>query len=102
PYIPSFPTRRSSDLRDKVIRRELLLEEGQRYNEQYWKLSLQRLNQLGFFDQIKPEDPSTTERHLNEREGTVDLTLKLKEKGKNQIGLSGGVSGLAGSFIGLS
>src|SRR5207249_7286569 len=78
------------------------LEEGQRYNEQYWKLSLQRLNQLGFFDQIKPEDPSTTERHLNEREGTVDLTLKLKEKGKNQIGLSGGVSGLAGSFIGLS
>jgi outer membrane protein insertion porin family len=88
--------------RDKVIRRELMLEEGQRYNEQYWKLSLQRLNQLGFFDQIKPEDPSTTERHLNEKEGTVDLTLKLKEKGKNQIGLSGGVSGLAGSFIGLS
>src|SRR5205823_12282823 len=71
--------------RDKVIRRELLLEEGQVYNEQYRKLSLQRLNQLGFFDQIKPEDPSTTERHLNEREGTVDLTLKLKEKGKNQI-----------------
>lgn len=88
--------------RDKVIRRELLLEEGQRYNEQYWKLSLQRLNQLGFFDQIKPDDPSTTERHLDEKEGTVDLTLKLKEKGKNQIGLSGGVSGLAGSFIGLS
>jgi outer membrane protein insertion porin family len=88
--------------RDKVIRRELLLEEGQRYNEQLWKLSLQRLNQLGFFDQIKPEDPSTTERHLDEKEGTVDLTLKLKEKGKNQIGLSGGVSGLAGSFIGLS
>jgi outer membrane protein insertion porin family len=88
--------------RDKVIRRELMLEEGQRYNEQLWKLSLQRLNQLGFFDQIKPEDPSTTERHLDEKEGTVDLTLKLKEKGKNQIGLSGGVSGLAGSFIGLS
>jgi len=88
--------------RDKVIRRELLLEEGQRYNEQLWKLSLQRLNQLGYFDQIKPEDPSTTERHLDEKEGTVDLTLKLREKGKNQIGLSGGVSGLAGSFIGLS
>ena len=88
--------------RDKVIRRELLLEEGQRYNEQLWKLSLQRLNQLGYFDQIKPEDPSTTERHLDEKEGTVDLTLKLRERGKNQIGLSGGVSGLAGSFIGLS
>jgi outer membrane protein insertion porin family len=88
--------------RDKVIRRELALEEGQVYNEQYWKLSIQRLNQLGFFEQIKPEDPTNTERHLDEKEGLVDLTLKLKEKGKNQIGLSGGVSGLAGSFIGLS
>jgi outer membrane protein insertion porin family len=88
--------------RDKVIRRELALEEGQVYNEQYWKLSIQRLNQLGFFDQIKPDDPTNTERHLDEKEGQVDLTLKVREKGKNQIGLSGGVSGLAGSFIGLS
>jgi outer membrane protein insertion porin family len=88
--------------RDKVIRRELALEEGQVYNEQYWKLSLQRLNQLGFFEQLKPDDPNVTERHLDEKEGLVDLTLKVHEKGKNQIGLSGGVSGLAGSFIGLS
>src|SRR5205085_1401330 len=88
--------------RDKVIRRELLLEEGQTYNEQLWKISLQRLNQLGFFEQLKPEDPNVTERHLDEKEGLVDLTLKVKERGKNQIGLSGGVSGLAGSFIGLS
>ncbi len=88
--------------RDKVIRRELVLEEGQLYNEKYWKISIQRLNQLGFFEQIKPDDPTTTERHLDEKAGQVDLTLKLKEKGKNQIGLSGGVSGLQGGFIGLS
>jgi len=88
--------------RDKVIRRELVLEEGQLYNEQLWKVSIQRLNQLGYFDQIKPDDPAVTDRHLDEKNGTVDLTLKLHEKGKNQIGLSGGVSGLAGSFIGLS
>jgi len=88
--------------RDKVIRREILLEEGQVYNSQLWEISLQRLNQLGFFDTLKPDDPSVTERHLNEKEGTVDLLLKVKEKGKNSIGLSGGVSGLAGSFIGLT
>jgi outer membrane protein insertion porin family len=88
--------------RDKVIRRELVLEEGQVYNEQYWKLSLQRLNQLGFFEQLKPDDPNVTERHLDEKDGLVDLTLKVRERGKNQIGLSGGVSGLAGSFVGLS
>jgi len=51
---------------------------------------------------LKADDPNVTERHLNEKEGTVDLTLKVKEKGKNSIGLSGGVSGLSGSFIGLS
>lgn len=88
--------------RDKVIRREILLEEGQIYNQQLWELSLIRLNQLGYFDELKPDDPDVTERHLNEQEGTVDLTLKVKEKGKNSIGLTGGVSGLSGSFIGLN
>ena len=88
--------------RDKVIRREIALEEGQQYNQQLWEFSILRLNQLGYFDQIKADDPNTTERHINEKDGTVDLTLKLKEKGKNSIGLSGGVSGLSGSFIGLN
>ena len=101
-YVRRIEFSGNTTTRDKVIRRELVLEEGQLYNERYWKLSIQRLNQLGFFEQIKPDDPTTTERHLDEKQGTVDLTLKLKEKGKNQIGLSGGVSGLAGSFIGLS
>jgi outer membrane protein insertion porin family len=88
--------------RDKVIRREIALEEGQVYNSRLWELSILRLNQLGYFDQLKPDDPNVTERHLNEKDGTVDLTLKVHEKGKNSIGLTGGVSGLSGSFIGLS
>ena len=58
------------------------------------------LNQLQFFEALKPEE--ATERTLNEKEGTVDLTLKVKEKGKNSIGLTGGVSGLAGTFIGMN
>jgi outer membrane protein insertion porin family len=32
----------------------------------------------------------------------VDLTLKVKERGKNSIQLNGGVSGIAGSFVGFS
>ncbi len=88
--------------RDKVIRREIGLEEGQVYNQALWEQSLLRLNQLGYFDQLKPDDPDVTDRHLDEKEGTVDLTLKVKEKGKNSIGLTGGVSGLAGTFVGLS
>src|SRR6202158_1824302 len=88
--------------RDKVIRRELALEEGGVYNSRLWELSLLRLNQLSYFDQLKPDDPNVTEKKLDEKNGQVDLTLKVHEKGKNSIGLNGGVSGLEGAFIGLN
>ncbi len=101
-YVRRIEFQGNTTTRDKVIRREIVLEEGQIYNQQLWELSIQRLNQLGFFDNLKPDDPNVTERHLNEKDGTVDLTLKVKEKGKNSIGLSGGVSGLSGTFVGLS
>ena len=86
--------------RDKVIRRELLLEEGQIYNSQRWELSILRLNQLNYFEPLKAEQDS--ESRQNADDGTVDLLLKLKEKGKNSIGLNGGISGLSGTFIGLN
>jgi len=86
--------------RDKVIRRELLLEEGQVYNSQLWELSIQRLNQLNYFDTLKVDQDS--ESRQNTDDGTVDLLLKLKEKGKNSIGLNGGISGLSGTFLGLN
>jgi outer membrane protein insertion porin family len=88
--------------RDKVIRRELALEEGGIYNSRLWELSLLRLNQLSYFDQLKPDDPNVTEKKLDEKNGQVDLTLKVHEKGKNSIGLNGGVSGLEGAFVGLN
>jgi outer membrane protein insertion porin family len=86
--------------RDKVIRRELLIEEGQVYNSRLVDLSLLRLNQLNYFETLKSD--TDTESRQNADAGTVDLLLKLKEKGKNSIGLNGGLSGLSGSFIGLN
>lgn len=84
--------------RDNVLRREVLINEGERYNQQLWDLSLLRLNQLGYFDQVKEEDATI---NTNEREGQVDLTLKVQEKGRQQISFTGGVSGIGGSFIGI-
>jgi len=86
--------------RDKVIRRELLLEEGQVYNSRLWDMSILRLNQLNYFETLKADEDSETRQ--NEQEGSVDLLLKLKEKGKNSIGLNGGISGMSGTFIGLN
>lgn len=86
--------------RDKVIRRELLLDEGDMFNTNLWDLSILRLNQLGYFEALKKEDAADIKR--NPASNTVDITLKVKERGKNSIGLNGGVSGIAGTFIGLN
>jgi outer membrane protein insertion porin family len=85
--------------RDKVIRRELLLDEGNIFSSELWDLSVLRVNQLGFFDQVKKEDYDIKQ---NKKDSTVDILVKVKEKGRNSIGFSGGVSGLAGNFIGLN
>ncbi len=86
--------------RDKVIRRQLQVLEGDLYSQQLLDASILRLNQLGFFDPLKPEDAWDVKRDT--KSNTVDLLLKLKERGKNSIQLNGGVSGISGSFIGAS
>ncbi|HVZ19078.1 MAG TPA: outer membrane protein assembly factor BamA [Terriglobales bacterium] len=106
-YVRRIEFKGNTTTRDKVIRRELALEEGGIYNKKLWDLSLLRLNQLGYFDTLKTEDQAQggegdTETKIDNQNHTVDLLLKVKEKGKNSIGLSGGVSGLSGSFIGIN
>ena len=85
--------------RDKVIRRELLVNEGDVFNTAWWDLSVLRVNQLGFFDKVDKDDYQIKQ---NLKENTVDINLKVKEKGRNSIGFSGGISGLAGNFFGLN
>ncbi len=86
--------------RDKVIRREILLDEGDMFNTKLWDYSILRLNQLGYFEMLKKEEAADIKR--NPGSNTVDITLKVKERGKNSVGLNGGVSGIAGSFLGFN
>src|SRR3981081_3058856 len=86
--------------RDKVIRREILLDEGDMFNTKLWDYSILRLNQLGYFEMLKKEDAADIKR--NPGSNTIDLTLNVKERGKNSVGLRGGVSGIAGSFLGFN
>ncbi|MGH9533283.1 MAG: outer membrane protein assembly factor BamA [Terriglobales bacterium] len=87
--------------RDKVIRRALMVQEGQRFNTVAWKNSLLRLNQLGYFSKISQQDV-TMHQNTSGPDGEVDIDVHVHEKGKNTIGLTGGVSGIAGSFLGLN
>jgi outer membrane protein insertion porin family len=99
-YVSRIEFQGNTITRDKVIRRELLLDEGSVYNSQLWEYSLLRLNQLEYFNPLKVDEDS--EAHQDAEAGTVDLLLKVKEKGKNSIGLNGGVSGLSGAFLGIN
>jgi outer membrane protein insertion porin family len=86
--------------RDRVIRREIMLDEGDMFNNQLWDMSILRLNQLGYFEVLKKDEAADIK--TNPGTDTVDITLKVKERGKNTIGLNGGISGIAGSFVGMN
>ena len=90
----------NTNTRDRVIRRELLIDEGDIFNTRLWDMSIMRLNQLGYFETLKENEAATITRDT--KTDTVDLTLKVKERGKNSISLNGGLSEIAGSFVGLN
>jgi len=85
--------------RDRVLRREFLINEGDTYNQQSLEYSILRLNQTQYFDPLDKDQD--VEIRTNEEQGDVDLIVKVKEKGRQQISLNGGVSGIGGSFFGL-
>jgi outer membrane protein insertion porin family len=99
-YIRRIDFQGNSTTRDKVIRRELLVDEGDLFNSKMWELSILRLNQLGYFEVLKKEEAAQITR--DSKANTVDIALKVKERGKNSVGLTGGVSGIAGSYIGFN
>jgi len=85
--------------RDNVLRREVLINEGDIYNQGMFEFSITRLNQLGYFNPIDKDKDA--DYRTNEEEGLVDVTVKVSEKGRQQISFNGGVSGIGGSFFGL-
>jgi outer membrane protein insertion porin family len=85
--------------RDNVLRREVLINEGDIYNDVYWEYSVVKLNQLGYFNPIDKD--KDVDRRTNDEEATVDLALKVSERGRQQISFNGGISGIGGSFFGL-
>ena len=85
--------------RDKIMRREFLLNEGDTYNQNYLEVSVARLNQTQYFDPVDKDQD--VEIRTDEEKGDVDLIVKVKEKGRQQISFNGGVSGIGGSFFGL-
>lgn len=85
--------------RDNVLRREVLINEGDIYNQANFEYSVLRLNQLGYFNPIDKDKDA--DFRTNEEEALVDVTLRVSEKGRQEISFNGGISGIGGSFFGL-
>ena len=85
--------------RDKVIRREIYMNEGDVFNTEALKLSIRRVNQLGYF---KPMEGAPDLTPRPEKDELIDVTFKVDEQNRNQFTFGGGVSGLEGTFINAS
>jgi len=84
--------------KDKVIRREMLIREGDRFSLAMFKDSVLRIKQLGLVDLEKdpewkpdPEDPTK-----------MDVVVPVKELQRNNIQFSAGYSGYDGTFLAFS
>jgi outer membrane protein insertion porin family len=85
--------------RDKVIRREIYMNEGEVFNTEALKMSIKRINQLGYFKQMEGA-PDIQPSELADNK--VDVTFKVEEQNRNQFTFGGGVSGYEGAFLNAS
>ena len=82
--------------RDNVIRREIRLYENGVFNTEALKLSVRRLNQLGYFKSL--EGDAIDVQKTPNAENQVDVRLKFEEQNRNQITFGAGVSQYEGFF----
>jgi len=79
--------------RDKVIRREMLLQEGQLLRVSKFRESIDRIYRLGFFEDLKPNITPVADKA-----NQADISVEVKENKRNEIRLGGGYSELDGFF----
>jgi len=80
--------------KDKVLRREIFLEEGEIMDMETFKQSIYKLGQLGYF---KVND--NPDFKVNQEKKQVDVTVKGSEEGKNDVQFGGGYSEGTGFFV---
>jgi outer membrane protein insertion porin family len=75
----------NSRTKDHVIRRELLIDEGELFNGSKKRLSRENVLRLGFFDEV--EFHQTTSKLA---ENVVDIEIKIKERSTGQLVIGAG------------
>ena len=92
-YLGRLEVQGNTQTRDKVIRREFGLDEGDVMNMEAVKKSIQKISQLGYFK--LGEEPQFGVRG---EEKKVDIVLKGQETSRNEVQFGAGYSGFDGFF----
>ncbi len=79
--------------RDKVIRRELGISEGDLYSRGKLKDSYTRLNRLKYFEEVDFQTEKGADKNL------MDVNVRVKEKPTGMFSIGGGYSGVDGAIF---
>lgn len=96
-YFGTINMANNSKTRDKVIRRELKIREGELYNETRKRLSQENVQRLGFFEEVnfKTSTPPEKPDQLN-------IEIAVKERGTGTLQLTAGYGNVQGLSLGGS
>lgn len=89
-YIGEINFINNTKTRDKVLRREMVISEGDLYNETKVQTSLANIRRLGFFSNVTLNKPQ------GEREDVVDLEISVEEKMTGTLNVGAGFSSTDG------
>jgi outer membrane protein insertion porin family len=92
-YLGRFEVQGNTNTRDKVIRREFALDEGDVFDMDAVKKSVQKIQGLGYFKMS--EEPQFAP-HPEEKK--IDVLIKGQETSRNEIQFGAGYSGFDGFF----
>lgn len=88
-YFGKFNVIGNSKTRDKVVRRELKVHEGELYNETRRRQSLENIQRLGFFEEVNFK---TSVDPVHNEIMNVDINVKERNTGQIQLGAGYGTS----------
>lgn len=90
-YIGKITVVGNDRTRDKVVRRELRIREGELYNESRKRESIARVKRLGFF-----EDVNFNTKTPSGRDDVMDIDIVVKERNTGTIQVGAGYSSFQG------
>ena len=81
----------NSKTRDKVVRRELKIKEGELYNETRKRASLENVQRLGYFDEVNFKQGTSPDKP-----DILNMDIVVKERNTGQIQLGAGYGTVTG------